>query len=479
MSTMAIFGGRKQLEEENNRIIQESMQLKSQISSLVNYQTWAQQRIAQLEQLTSSDVKERESAISNLQQTVAAWQKSLEEYQAAHKNWEQAIALKQEELSNTEKSVEEARKQIAALETEAEKKKAQIVSFDDEILAQEFGLYKPRFNFTNVEQYKEKLKEIRDGEKQVVKRINEQAKNSKWTVNGSNAQGRKMVSDICRLLMTAFNGACDDIIRRVKFSNIEKSIESIDKQANKISKYGRVIGISIPREYISLKKSEAYVSYEYAKFKEEEKERLREQREREREEKKLAKEIEEKRKKLEKERKQYQQELTSVYERLEDAEGETKEALEAKKVELEEKLTDNEKAKEDVDYREANQRAGYVYVISNIGSFGDDVFKIGMTRRLDPYERIRELGDASVPFKFDVHAMIFTDDAPGLESALHKEFEDRKLNLVNQRREFFKCSLEEIKSAILKNYDKTVEFTDFPDAEQFRISEKMREANVK
>lgn len=476
---MAIFGGRKQLEEENNRIIQESMQLKSQISSLVNYQTWAQQRIAQLEQLTSSDVKERESAISNLQQTVAAWQKSLEEYQAAHKNWEQAIALKQEELSNTEKSVEEARKQIAALETEAENKKAQIVSFDDEILAQEFGLYKPRFNFTNVEQYKEKLKEIRDGEKQVVKRINEQAKNSKWTVNGSNTQGRKMVSDICRLLMTAFNGACDDIIRRVKFSNIEKSIESIDKQANKISKYGRVIGISIPREYISLKKSEAYVSYEYAKFKEEEKERLREQREREREEKKLAKEIEEKRKKLEKERKQYQQELTSVYERLEDAEGETKEALEAKKVELEEKLTDNEKAKEDVDYREANQRAGYVYVISNIGSFGDDVFKIGMTRRLDPYERIRELGDASVPFKFDVHAMIFTDDAPGLESALHKEFEDRKLNLVNQRREFFKCSLEEIKSAILKNYDKTVEFTDFPDAEQFRISEKIRKANIK
>lgn len=476
---MAIFGGKKQLEEENNRIIQENAQLKSQISSLVNYQTWAQQRIAQLEQLTSSDVKERESAISNLQQTVAAWQKSLEEYQVAHKNWEQAIALKQEELSNTEKSVEEIRKQIAVLETEIENKKAQIVSFDDEILAQEFGLYKPRFNFTNVEQYKEKLKEIRDGEKQVVKRINEQAKNSKWTVNGSNAQGRKMVSDICRLLMTAFNGACDDIIRRVKFSNIEKSVESIDKQADKISKYGRVIGISIPAEYISLKKSEAYVSYEYAKFKEEEKERLREQREREREEKKLAKEIAEKRKKLEKERRQYQQELTSVYERLKDAEGETKEALEAKKAELEEKLTDNEKAKEDVDYREANQRAGYVYVISNIGSFGDDVFKIGMTRRLDPYERIRELGDASVPFKFDVHAMIFTDDAPGLESALHKEFEDRKLNLVNQRREFFKCSLEEIKSAILKNYDKTVEFTDFPDAEQFRISEKMRNASIK
>lgn len=153
-------------------------------------------------------------------------------------------------------------------------------------------------------------------------------------------------------------------------------------------------------------------------------------------------------------------------------------ALEEKRETLENELEEINKAKEDVDYREANQKAGYVYVISNIGAFGENVFKIGMTRRLDPMERIKELGDASVPFNFDVHAMIFSDDAPALESALHHEFEDRKLNLVNQRREFFKCSLEEIKEAVLKNYDKTVEFTDTPDAEQYRISEKMRSSGV-
>lgn len=205
---------------------------------------------------------------------------------------------------------------------------------------------------------------------------------------------------------------------------------------------------------------------------------MRELREQEREEKKLQKEIAEQRKKLEKERKQYQKELDSVIEQIKNAEGETLSALEAKKAELENELGEISKAKQDVDYREANQRAGYVYVISNVGSFGENVFKIGMTRRLDPTERIRELGDASVPFNFDVHAMIFSDDAPALESALHHEFESRKLNLVNQRREFFKCSLEEIKEAILKNYDKTVEFTDFPDAEQYRVSEKMRKAGV-
>ena len=128
----------------------------------------------------------------------------------------------------------------------------------------------------------------------------------------------------------------------------------------------------------------------------------------------------------------------------------------------------------DIDYRQANMRAGYVYIVSNIGSFGENVYKIGMTRRLDPQERIDELGGASVPFKFDVHAMIFSDDAPALEAALHRAFEDKKVNIVNQRREFFNVTLDEIKDVVKKNFDKTVEFIDIPDAEQYRVSIKMR-----
>ena len=119
-------------------------------------------------------------------------------------------------------------------------------------------------------------------------------------------------------------------------------------------------------------------------------------------------------------------------------------------------------------------KAGYVYVISNIGAFGENVYKIGMTRRLDPQDRIDELGDASVPFNFDVHVMIFSDDAPALESALHRAFEDKKVNMVNQRREFFNVSLEEIKKVIKEHFDKTVEFIDVPDAEQYRISQKIK-----
>ena len=137
---------------------------------------------------------------------------------------------------------------------------------------------------------------------------------------------------------------------------------------------------------------------------------------------------------------------------------------------FEEQLQKLEGELKEVDYREANQKAGYVYVISNIGSFGEGVYKIGMTRRLNPMERVDELGDASVPFKFDVHAMIFSDDAPKLETALHHAFEGKKVNMVNNRREFFRVSLDEIKEVVKKNFDKTVEFVDIPDAEQYRQS---------
>ena len=141
-----------------------------------------------------------------------------------------------------------------------------------------------------------------------------------------------------------------------------------------------------------------------------------------------------------------------------------------KREELTSNVNDVKLALEDLDYRDANQKAGYVYIISNIGSFGENIFKIGMTRRLEPEDRIYELSGASVPFKYDIHAMIFSDDAPKLEALLHNHFADKKVNLVNGRKEFFNVTLEEIKEVVRKNYDKTVEFKNMPDAEQYRES---------
>ena len=281
-----------------------------------------------------------------------------------------------------------------------------------------------------------------------------------------------MVADMQKLLLRAFNSECDEVISKVKYNNIEASEKKIRTSCDAISKLGKMMHIVITAPYFDLKIQELYLAFEYQQKKQEEKEALKEARAEMREAAKLQKEIEEQRKKIEKEQTHYQAAYQNVLKQLEESPDNTD--LLDKKAEIEKNLTEIEKAIKDVDYREANQRAGYVYVISNIGAFGENVYKIGMTRRLDPQDRIDELGDASVPFNFDVHAMIFSDDAPALESALHRAFESKKVNMINHRREFFNVTLDEIKEVVYKNYDKTVEFIDYPDAQQYRESLKIR-----
>lgn len=364
------------------------------------------------------------------------------------------------------------------LQKEIEEKQAQLVTFDDAILVQDYGLYEPRFDFSNSTQFKDRLKACREIQKELIKDINRAAASTAWTVNGSASKGKKMVKETMKLLMRAYNGECDEIVRKVKATNVNRSIEQVYKTASAINRLGSTLGIEVPARYQQLKEEEVRLAYEFALQKEREKEALREAREQEREARKLAQEIAAARKKLEKEKKQYLNAYKDVVERLKTANDSERDDLEKKAEELKAKLDDVKAAVADVDYREANQKAGFVYVISNIGSFGENVYKIGMTRRLEPMDRIRELGDASVPFNFDVHAMIFCDDAPKLEAALHREFEDRKVNIVNQRREFFNVSLSEIEEVVKKNYDKTVEFVEVPEAEQFRTSEELRKRGL-
>lgn len=362
---------------------------------------------------------------------------------------------------------------IEKLDSEIKNRENQIVDLDDEILVQEFGLYRPHYNFANALDYKDRLAEIRAKQKALIKSKTAVSGDTNWQVNGSSSQGKKMVNDTQKLLLRAFNTECDELIGKVKYTNYDASLNRIYKSAETISKLGVIMNISITPAYLNLKVEELRLSFEYQQKKQQEKEAQKAARAELREAARLQKEIEAQRKKIEKEQTHYQTAYDHLLVQLQ-ADPENKDLLD-KKMDLESQLNDIDKAMKDIDYREANQRAGYVYVISNIGAFGPDVYKIGMTRRLDPQDRVDELGDASVPFNFDVHAMIFSDDAPALEAALHRAFEDRKLNMVNTRREFFNVTLDEIKEVIKKNFDKTVEFIDVPDAEQYRISQKMRQ----
>ena len=357
---------------------------------------------------------------------------------------------------------------IEKLDAEIVDRRNQISIYDVDIYVQEYGLYKPTFEFANSDLYKERLKELRDKQKQLIKNDAAAIGNTNWQVNGSAAKGRAMVNDNKKLLLRAFNVECDDIVANVKVSNLDRSIERINKISDQISRLGKTMSISITPQYIKLKVNEVKLALDYQQKKQEEKERQKELRAQEREEAKILKEIEEERRRLKKEQTHYQNALKTVIAQIEKY-GESAELLE-KKAMLEGQINETETAIETVDYREANRKAGYVYIISNIGAFGENVYKIGMTRRLDPQERVDELGDASVPFDFDVHALIFTEDAPGLESALHNAFQAKKLNKINTRREFFAVTLEEIKEEVRKNFDKTVEWKDIPEAEQYRQS---------
>lgn len=372
-------------------------------------------------------------------------------------------------LNNTISSKEEEIKKLNCI---ISSKKSEIIAIDDEITVQEFGLYKPQFDFANALGYKEKLFGIRAEQKSMIKDKTAVLGATNWQVNGSTAKGKKMLSDMQKLLLRAFNSECDELVSKVKYTNFDASLNKIRKSAEAISKLGSTMNISISQKYLNLKIKELRLAFEYQQKKQEEKEAQKAARAEMREAARLQKEIEAQRKKIEKEQTHYQTAYEKLLKQLE--ENPDNADLLTKKSELENQLNDIDKAIKDIDYREANQRAGYVYIISNIGAFGENVYKIGMTRRLDPQDRVDELGDASVPFNFDVHAMIFSDDAPALEAALHKAFEDRKLNMVNTRREFFNVTLAEIKEVVKENFDKTVEFVDVPDAEQFRVSQKMK-----
>lgn len=355
-------------------------------------------------------------------------------------------------------------------------KRNALVVIEDDLLLESFALYRPKFSFTNSAQYKERLDQVRDQQKRLIKDGLAVTANEQWTVNGSAAEGRKMVSDMKKLLLRSFNNECDYCVDNVKFNNIENFSARIEKSFEAVKKLGRILNAEITHAYKQKKLDELHLSFEYQVKKQEEKEDLRRLREEQREQQKLEQEIKVARDKIAKEKKHFSAALADLEAKLAAASDSTdRQNIEDKITEIREKfhaLDDEEKV---IDYREKNAKAGYVYIISNVGSFGENVFKIGMTRRLDPYERIYELGDASVPFVFDVHAMIFSDDAPGLESKLHSHFDTNRLNKINGRKEFFKADLKEIESVLRDNYDRVFDLVHHAPAEQYRESLKLSE----
>lgn len=350
------------------------------------------------------------------------------------------------------------RAEMAALE-------AELVTTREDLILQEVGVYEYRHRLEDSVEYKQQLDSIRARIKEMSKRDGGAVQaTTSWTVNNSAAQGRKMVKEFSKLLLRAYNGEADVLVNKMRPYKLDSAIDQLNKARATISRLGQTMNIAITDAYHHVRLEELRLTADFLAKKEAEKEAEREERERLRDEAKARQQFEAEKARLLKEQAHY----LSALERLR-ATG-TAEEIAA----TEEELAEINDAIHGVEEREANIRAGYVYVISNFGSFGDNMVKIGMTRRLDPLDRVRELGDASVPFKYDVHALIFSDDAVSLETRLHQAFQERRVNMVNLRREFFYATPIEVRDVLTQADGSVLEFVEEPEADEWHQSENAR-----
>lgn len=348
--------------------------------------------------------------------------------------------------------------------------------YEEKVEGYSFGLYNPIFSLEDSDSYKLKIEGVKEEQKEYLRNKEACKCDADWEVGGSKAEGRKFTNRIVKMSLRAFNGECDSLIAKVKWNNINQFEERIRKAFDSINKLNETNKVYLTESYLDLKIQELRLVYEQKVKLQEEKEEQREIKERMREEEIAKREYEKAQRDAEKEELQYQKALDKARKELEKANEENKSELEAELERLKAELEAAHDKKERVMSMAQQTRRGYVYVISNIGSFGENVYKIGMTRRLEPMDRVKELGDASVPFIFDVHAMMFSEDAPSLEKELHKTFEHKRTNMINYRKEFFNVSLEDIIQEVDKMSDAEIEFTKIAEAKDYRETlEKLKE----
>lgn len=359
-----------------------------------------------------------------------------------------------------DEDLEALRAKIVRLEAEIAslRQRDATVELDDSRVLQEVGIYQYHHPLENAAAYKAELTEINADISAMVKARAAVLASDMFTYNNSLAQGRKMSGEFSKLMLRAYNAEADNCLRTLRAGNVVTAKRRLESCMAAVAKLGAMMEMRINPEYHDIRIRELELTADYLMKVQEEREAEREERARLREERNAEQELAAERARLDKEREHYVNALQAL-----DAD-----ANPAGAEELAARLSDIDAAIEANDYRIANIRAGYVYVISNPGAFGPGVVKIGLTRRLDPMDRVRELGDASVPFPFDVHAMFFAEDAVEVEGALHRAFEARRVNQVNLRREFFFATPSEVREVLLElQAGNLLEFTDEAEATQY------------
>ena len=377
------------------------------------------------------------------------------------------IASGEKELNDLKNDFSQLKLNYAnALDTYTKIRK-EISLYENKLDLIEFGVYDPIYQFDKSDDYRQEQNKIIELQKEMISSEKAAICRTNWTIEGSEAKGKASTKKYIKLTLRAFNGECESLIAKVKWNNVNQMKERITKSYETINKIGESKTVSIQPEYLELKIKELLLEYEYQLKKQNEREELRAAQEALREEEKARREYELAQKEAEKEEVNYQKALEKARKEIESTTGEKYDKLQAQIAKLEQELQEAHDKKERALSMAQQTKRGHVYIISNIGSFGEQVYKIGMTRRLEPEDRIKELGDASVPFQFDIHAMVFSEDAPRLENELHKVFADQKVNMLNFKKEFFKVTLEEIETKV-KSLGIECQFIRVPEAMEYR-----------
>ncbi len=379
---------------------------------------------------------------------------------------EEEISNKEGEISTLEES----------LSQQIKEHKQKIADMNKEKDLLESELKCKHYNFSDYdalssEECKNKLALLKTEESALIK-------NNNALIEHAEAQSsKKVITNNEKQILRCFSAECDNVLLNLTVKNIDSSRSKITRSFESLNRIFSVDGMELSNQMLDYKLKELDLVYTFSLKKEQEKEIQKAIKEQMREEAKAQRELENKKKQLQKDQTQCNNEVKKLMMYMQKTNNDIEKKLYVDKIhELEEKIKELEKEQTSVAEREANAKAGYVYVISNIGSFGKDIYKIGMTRRLEPMDRINELSSASVPFAFDVHAMIFSTDAPELESKLHQIFDKNRVNRINTRKEFFHVSLDKIEEAVKDNFDNTVEFTRIPAAKEYNESMRMIES---
>lgn len=317
---------------------------------------------------------------------------------------------------------------------------SEVVELNDQRVLQDVGIYRYHHPLEDASAYKDRLTDINGRIEELVKANKAVLAADLFTYDGSLAKGRRTVGDLSKLMLRAYNAEAENCVRSLRNGNVYTAKKRLENAMNSIEKLGVIMEMRVNPGYHQLRVEELELTADYQMKVQEEKENAREERALLREQRKAEQELAAERERLEKEKAHYETALEQLRAKGDDEAAE----------ELAGRLAQIKEAIEANDYRAANIRAGYIYVISNIGALGPNIVKIGMTRRLEPLDRVRELGDASVPFLYDTHALFFSDDAVTLENDLHKAFAHRRVNFVNERREFFFATPTEVRDILVQ-----------------------------